>query len=479
MPSVKLDTTSGTSATSGTRARSLASVAAIPRPSFKSNFATVFGGQVAMAAVALVSEICYARLLGPEGRGQISLCRMAIALGILVGGLGGEAPIIIWTADTKKKPSQWLSAVFVWGLVGGVIACCLWSIVFWRWHPAFLRGITSPLGFLVLITIPISIFFSYLFSMLTGQERFRLRAGLALAEQGARLLGVVALVLLFGKTAEMAVSGNLFGVLVAGSLTAIFLRKPLLNVWKARLTGEELRAALSLGLRSQLGNLATFFNYRLDVFIVNYFLNPAQVGLYAVGVMVSESLWQFPHAAALALFPRTARTVNEGASEFTCLVIRQVFFLVCVMAAAMALLSPWVIPLVFGARFSPSVPVIWWILPGTVAFAIGKVMSADLVGRSKPEYASTFALVSLVATVILDLLLIPRMGIQGAALASSVAYILDTALIAIALKNELKVSWKSLFVPSIAELASYRRAIPRCISFLRSAIRPLRSSGTA
>lgn len=121
----------------------------------------------------------------------------------------------------------------------------------------------------------------------------------------------------------------------------------------------------------------------------------------------------------------------------------------------MALLSPWVIPLVFGAQFRPSVPVIWWILPGTVALAVGKVMAADLTARGRPEYSSIFAIMALGVTVVLDLVLIPRMGIEGAALASSAAYFLDALLLAMALKRVLQVRWVTLLLPSTSDAALY------------------------
>src|SRR6516164_10742718 len=43
------------------------------RPRFFENLATVLTGQIACAGLALLVEVCYDRLLGPEGRGQISL----------------------------------------------------------------------------------------------------------------------------------------------------------------------------------------------------------------------------------------------------------------------------------------------------------------------------------------------------------------------------------------------------------------------
>jgi len=42
------------------------------RSSFVSIVVTVLGGQAGCALVALVTEVCYAWLLGPEGRGQIA-----------------------------------------------------------------------------------------------------------------------------------------------------------------------------------------------------------------------------------------------------------------------------------------------------------------------------------------------------------------------------------------------------------------------
>jgi O-antigen/teichoic acid export membrane protein len=226
-------------------------------------------------------------------------------------------------------------------------------------------------------------------------------------------------------------------------------------------------AALSLGLRGQLGNVATFFNYRLDVFIVNYYLNTAEVGIYALGVIISEALWQLPNAAAAALLPRTARTLDKSDPAFTCLVCRQVFALACVSGCTIGALSPWLIPMIFGSKFAPSVAVIWWILPGTIALASAKVMSADLLARGMPEYAAIFAFVTLIVTVILDLALIPRMGIQGAALASSLAYLVNAVLVASVLKQKLGVTWRALYIPSIAELAPYGQIWSRLVSRLR------------
>jgi len=428
------------------------------RPGFLSNLTAVLGGQLSCAIVALLVQACYARLLGPAGRGQISLCLMVTAFGVLVGGLGGDYPLTIWTAESREKSAEWLPAIGWTSISGSFLATCLWFLVYWKWSPSFLKGMTSRMAVVVLISIPLSILFTYLMAILTGLEWFRLRSGLALSNQITGLMGIGLLVSLFGAQPEIALMGFQLGLLVCAIVTAALLRNFLRNACTLRVSARRVYSVLSLGLRGQLGNLATFFNYRLDVFVVNYFFDTTQVGLYAVGVLVAEGLWQIPHAAALALFPRTARTLNRGATQFTCLVIRQVLLVACLSGATMALVSPWVIPLVFGARFAPSVPVIWWILPGTIALSVSKVICADLAGRGRPEFSSICAFLSLAVTISLDLLLIPRMGINGAALASTAAYSVQTVVLAVFLKRQLLVSWKSLLVPSFDEFAFYQLA---------------------
>ena len=438
-----------------------------PRNSFIVNTATVLGAQVARAATSLLLEVVYARFLGPSGRGQLSLCLMVLGCGGLIGSLGGEIPIMLWSADDKRKSSEWLPSVIFCGLLGSTLACGLWAFLFWWWRPEFLRGITGPLAILVLGAIPFSILATYCLALLVGLDRLRERSVLVVTSQFATLVVAGALLYFLPPTAELAFIAVLLGLLVALLGGAVFLKSQVRLLEGGVNALSKVWAALSLGIRGQLGNVATFFNYRLDVFVVNYYLSTTEVGLYALGVMVSETLWQVPNAAALALVPRTARDLDRSGAEFTCLVCRQVFAVACVTAIAVAVLSGWMIPLVFGDKFGPSVPVIWWILPGTIALAVSKVMCADLLARGMPGYSAMFAFITLLVTIGLDLLLIPRMGIQGAALASSVAYLTNSLLVAMVLKRKLGVTWKALYVPTRTELTPYRQVLSHLLNRVR------------
>jgi len=429
------------------------------RSTFIGNTAAVLSGQAANVFVAFLTEVSIARLLGPGPRGQISLCLMALWFAVLFGGLGAEVPIVLWSSDRSRKLSEWLSTVLLWGLLGSLASAALWWFVYSRWHSSVLRGVTPDLAFLVLFSVPFGVLFNFLISFFNGAERFRERAAVGFLESVASLVGLLILAWFFGRDATAALRGNLLGLVVGVALAACLLRRNFrLANWALPRFDRHNWSGLMVGFYGNFGNIAAFFNYRLDVFIVNYFLSTTQVGVYAVGVAVSESLWQIPQAVATALFPRTARTLQSGAAAFTCQILRQVCLISVATAALLAVVSPVGIPLFFGARFASSVPVILWILPGTVALALGKVAASDLAGRRKTYYTSIFGILSLVITALLDVLLIPRMGIDGAALASSLAYFLYGGLLLAALRHELQVSWGTILIPSRAEFLRYRQS---------------------
>jgi O-antigen/teichoic acid export membrane protein len=438
-------------------------------PGFLTSISTVFAGQIACAVVALAIEVMCARILGPDGRGQMALCAMAIALGTLVGGLGGEIPIVLWAASDARQFHRWMPSIVLLGAVGSAIAVLIWIVAYRAGSAHFLRGVTPALVWIVAAAIPVSVAFNYLVAVLTGFEQFRARATISFFTQIAEFVTIATLLFWFQRSAASAILGVLAGFLVGIVVTVVMLRQRTHFSWPATGIAEKFLPALNLGLRGQLGDLATFFTYRLDVFIVNFFLGPADVGIYAVGVVMSEALWQVPQAAAVVLFPRSARRPDDDAAAFTCTVSRHILIIAIVAGLGIALAAPIAIPLLFGPQFGRAVRVIWWILPGTVALSLGKLMSAELAARGVPQFSSIFALVALAVTVILDFALIPKMSIQGAAIASSAAYIVDTVLLAAKTREVLGVSWKRLLTPTRSEFAAYVELWARCRNWLGAA----------
>jgi len=436
---------------------------ALPRDSqrfgFSSNLARILFGQVASGCIALLIEVFYTRLLGPDARGLISLCLMSAAFGVLLGGLGGEGTITYWRARHPGETQSWLPAIWFWGLIGSALAVAAWVGAYWKLHLPFLHSIPPSSARLVALAIPASTLFLFSMSLLTGAEDFAFRSANVVLRQIVLLLGFVAAFFMLSRNPDAALWGNILGFLIPAILTLYTLRKELRGFWRLGPAVKSLMPVLRYGVRGQVGNLATFFTYRLDIFVISYFLPLTQLGYYALGVSISEVLWQIPSAAASALFPRTARSDAASATAFTCLLMRQLTLLTFVFGAAIALGSLLFVPVVFGSRFRPSIPVVFLLLPGTMALSLAKLACSDLAGRGKNGYASVFAFVCLALTAILDWWFIPRWGILGAAAASSISYLVDSVLVLAALRFELRVAWRDLLFPRLADLSRYLPAV--------------------
>jgi O-antigen/teichoic acid export membrane protein len=227
-----------------------------------------------------------------------------------------------------------------------------------------------------------------------------------------------------------------------------------------------LKHSVRFGLKAYIDNLLQFFNYRFDVFVVNYFLGASNVGFYTIAVSLGEIIWFIPNAVAGVLFPRTASSTPEAANCFTPIVFRHTFLLTTFSAVFLFIISRTTILLFFGEQFISSLLPLWILLPGIIMLSLSKILMGDLNGRGLAQYGSYSSGISLIITLTLDILLIPRIGIVGAALASTVAYATKMVIVIYLFLRESRLSLNSLFCINLNEFQVYRDYIQeynRCI----------------
>jgi O-antigen/teichoic acid export membrane protein len=129
-----------------------------------------------------------------------------------------------------------------------------------------------------------------------------------------------------------------------------------------------------------------------------------------------------------------------------------------VLAIPTFLIGPRLVRLVYGSTFTDAGVALRLILPGVVAYSVVAVLSRYLTGRGRPGTATLIMVAGLVANVAANLILIPRYGINGAAVASSLSYGL-TAVLALVMFQ--RVSGRGLvetLVVRPADLRAARRA---------------------
>ena len=229
---------------------------------------------------------------------------------------------------------------------------------------------------------------------------------------------------------------------------------------RPRFDGATSRTALAFGARGQVGNILQFLGVRLDLLLVPALLNLEQAGLYYVAVRVSDLVGQAATASSSFLFPHVAGQADQGDTAMTERVTRMTAIATVVAAIAVAAAAAPIVEGAFGTAYTEGIPALFILLAAVVPLSIGRLLAADLKGRGRPGVVSVAALVSVGVTVVLDLALIPQMGIFGAAVASLVAYSLMTAALLYAYRAATGAALVSL-VPRLEDVRDLRALIDR------------------
>jgi O-antigen/teichoic acid export membrane protein len=269
------------------------------------------------------------------------------------------------------------------------------------------------------------------------------------------------------------VYGNVIGAIVGASYY-FFASRSFSDVH----SGVPQRSALGDSIRyaapTYIANAVQFLNYRVDVFLVAGFKGAAAVGTYQLAVMIAESLGVLPSATQAVIWPTIASKQHERIenTQLTTRIARIVFLLTLLGAAAVALVALVALSSVFGTAFAASLPALFLLLPGTVLFSLTTVLAGYLAGMGAPRLNLYASAAGLLATVALDLGLIPRYGIIGASIASTVSYAVTTGVTIALFVGKTGARVSDLFVLQSADLQLARRLAAEVSSRLRRRVAP-------
>jgi len=147
-----------------------------------------------------------------------------------------------------------------------------------------------------------------------------------------------------------------------------------------------------------------------------------------VAITLAELIWFISVAAETVLYPQVAQMTEEDAAVLTARVCRQILTLSVLGGLVLVALAPAAILLYGGRAFLPAVTPLRLLLPGIVALTVSKTLSALWVRRGWFLMLTLLAGGTGVLSVILNALLIPRWGASGAALATTIPYMLNAGV---------------------------------------------------
>lgn len=388
-----------------------------------SNIASTLGRQVGAGLLQLATLAVVARVFGPEGNGAYTIALLLPTLLTSLLNLGIEPANVYYLGSRQVSPLiAWRCSLKLYTNIV-VIGSAIGAIVILFFGESWFPGISKSLLWIALLIFPVSLLLALVSSMFQGLQRFGQFNLVLLLQPLLTLMIIVALLLM--RIQDIA--WLLFAYLTASFVTlciSLKVLKPLLVMRFDNQFAGYGKAVLSYGYKAHLSNILTFVNYKADIFLVNLLIGPGAAGSYVVAVQLSERLWLVSQAVSTVLLPRLSELSSDEDKRkvLTSLVVRWVLFITLVGSFFLAIIAFPFIKLVFGVAFLDACFPFLLLLPGVVFMAASRILANDIAARGRPELNMYASCVVVVINIVGNLFLIPRYGISGAAIATSIAY---------------------------------------------------------
>lgn len=390
-----------------------------------------FARQSLSIAVQLAITVILARALGPEGNGQYAIATLLPLLLVNLVNLGVPSANVYFVARKAVALTKaWITNIQLSVLLS-LLGVAIGGIMINSFSNTFFSGVPYSLLWLGIAFFPLSLLSTLLTSLLQAKQDFSAYNITLILPSVINLLGVIALVWWLNLGPGAAVAswgiGQLFGALAAIACIMPYLRprQPAAQQEDGcYFAGNYTYDCLCYGVKAYASNVIMFLNYRIDIFLVNMFLGSAPVGIYVVAVQIAEKLWLLSQAVSTVLLPRLSELEGQEdvRRQLTPLVARWVTYCGVIFALLMAIVVKSTVNLVFGTEYSGAAVALLYLLPGIVTFNCARVLANDLAARGRPDLNIWTSAITLVTNVVANLLFIPRYGVLGAAIATTLAY---------------------------------------------------------
>ncbi len=395
--------------------------------------------------------ILLTRILGVDGFGLYYALLVIPLIVVSFTHLGVRGASIFMIGQKKYSDDAIVSSVIFILLFTSILGILLSVGAYFIFYEP---GYTILLISLVVLIIPFRLGIIYIGGIFFGKDEIKEANRL---EWGINLINLIlAIILVWGF--NLGLLGAIISLTAANILVAIwafFNISQKFNV-SFKLIPEIVKKLLSLGIMYAFTFFVVQLNYRLDILLLEKLSTIQQVGIYSLGVHIAEQLWQIPFAISVVLFSRTANLKDQSImTQSTISLARISFVIIFLLSVLVIFIAPYIIPVVFGSEFTPSVEIINLMLPGVIILVIFRVLSGQLAGMGKPYLAIYIFLPALIINIILNFLWIPEYGGKGAAWASDISYAVGTIGYWVIYAKEVKVGFFEIFKFKRADISIF------------------------
>lgn len=363
--------------------------------------------------------IYVARQLGPAQYGLLNYALSYVAIFSILMNLGLDSIVVRELVKTPDKRDKLLGSAFMLKLGG--FGIMLMGIII-----AIMFSSGDPHGNIVIAVIAAGYIFQT-FQVLDFYYQAEVKSKYIALSQIIALLIVSAFRFYFAwklyPLVYFAVLESLF-MLISFSLYAVFYATSGNNIFAWKFDRPTAIALLKDSWPLFLSGAAGMIYMRIDQVMIKQMLGDAEVGYYAVAVRLVE-LWYFlPMIICSSLFPSIIRARNISEEHYRRrlqMLFSLMFWMATGIALTMTLAAKYIVPVLYGKEYEPSVPVMLIYSWNMIFCFLGVARGKWLINENLQNYAFVFSLFGAITNIVLNYILIESIGINGAAVATVTA----------------------------------------------------------
>jgi len=431
------------------------------------NAGMTFINKTLFMLLGMVSSVFLARFLGPENRGYYAMVLFLPSTLSMVLGLGIPSSNVYHIAkkinlsEILKFNKLLKNFLSIAGLIIGIIIIDFFS-------EKLFPGIPKNLLSIGLISYPLLLINSFSFSVFLGLQEIKIYNKIQLQQK------VISTILAIFATYFWNIIGAIIAIIISNIIIYIQCKIHITKVTKNDQKNKTLNKNkfIQYGLKSYFSDIIAFLNYKADIFFINFFLNPVLTGVYVVAVSLAEKIWIVTSSISLVINPKLTE-ISDDENEHTHLTIltaKWVFYLTLFIVIFLGISIKYIVSFLYGAEYSQVVLPFILLLPGICLGAMSKIISNSFASLGKPEINLYMGIVILVINITLNILLIPRFGLIGGAIATSVSYTTVTICKLFILKQLQDIKIHNIFIINKRDLVLFNKLISKIKKSIRGII---------
>jgi O-antigen/teichoic acid export membrane protein len=392
-----------------------------------SNISWMLADKIGTLGMSFIIGIFVARYLGPADFGLLGYAQSIAVFFSILAGMGLDSILKRNLVNHADRLGEVMGTALALRLLGAAISMSLFICY------ALLSGDKQESFYIILIIVMGNVFQSFGIIETYFQSRMQSRLPVIVKLAQFCLANALRIYLIYIHAPVMwfACSLLLSEVANAVGMVLIYRTQPVsFSKWKVRLgyAKEMLRDSWPL----IFSGFIVIFYMRIDQIMIKHMLGNEAAGVYSVAVRFSD-LWAFlPGVLGNALFPHilSARKVSQEFyhKRLQFLFDIMVWVTLGVILPLTVFVSQWAIPHWYGSEFSEAGDVLMiYIWSGLFAYP-AIALNLWLVAENMQKHSLYRTLTGGVVNVILNLVLIPPMGIKGAAIATVISHLFASYL---------------------------------------------------